>query len=143
VIGVPGIADVMDEIGRKLSVIPNLNVYPFNASDIAPPAAIVTLPGDITYGTTYGGSSYSAKTLIHVVVGRMDEESSRDNLSQYLDTTGPYSVYERVGSSNENRYSTCHDVTVVAADIAPLDVAGADYLDAVFEVEFIGKGLTS
>lgn len=132
----------MAEIGRKLAVIPDLIVYPFNASDIVPPAAIVTLPSDIEYGTTYGGSSYSAKTLIHVVVGRLDEESTRDTISAYLNTTGPYSVYERVGSSNVNRYSTCHDVTVVSADIAPLDVASVDYLDAVFEVSFVGKGLT-
>lgn len=133
----------MDEIGRKLAVIPDLIVYPFNASDIVPPAAIVTLPGDIEYGTTYGNGSYSAKTLIHVVVGRMDEGSSRDSIALYLDTTGPYSVYERVGSSASNRYATCHDVTVASADIAPIDVAGVDYLDAVFEVAFVGKGLTT
>lgn len=140
-IDVGGIAAVMNEMGGKLALIPGLTVKPFNALSVVPPAAIVEVPGDFNYHTEYGAGAYSAKTRIHVVVGRLDDVSSRDNLVKYFDTAGPYSVFARIDSSVSNTYGTCHDVTIKGADTVPFEVAGVDYLDALFEVEFIGRGL--
>lgn len=132
----------MDEIGAKLSVVPELNIKAWNASSVVTPAAIVSLPSEINYVTEYGQGAYSGKTEIHVVTGKLVDEAARDVISQYLNTEGTHSVYQRVDSGLSNTYTTCHVVTVETADMSSISIAGVDYLDAVFTITFVGRGLS-
>lgn len=136
-----GIAAIMDEMGMKLGTITGLQVKPWNALSVVPPAAVIELPTDISYHTEYGRGAYSAKTRVHVVTGRVSDEVSRDVISKFLDTQGDHSIYQRLDSGTDNTYTTCHVVSVMDADTATMEMAGIDYIDAVFTIDFVGKGL--
>jgi hypothetical protein len=135
-----GIAATMDEIGTKLKLIYGLNVKAWNALSVTAPAAVIQLPTEIDYQIDYGRGGFSAKTKIHILVGKLSDQNSRDVLDKYLDTSGDHSVYRRVDSGNDNKYATCDAVTVESAEVITFEVAGVDYLDAVFSIEFARHG---
>lgn len=135
----------MDEIGGKLRHVKPLNVKPWNASSLVAPAAMLKLPDHLDYQVHYGGDSraFSGTFELHVVVGKLYDKGARDKLSRYLDTAGPSSVFAALDSNNSNTYTTCHVLTVDSIDVASLEDAGVDYLDAVFTLSFVGRGLTT
>lgn len=134
------IAAVMDEIGNKLKRIPELNVYPWNADSVTTPAVVVAIPDEFDFTGTYGRGMDSGQISLFVVVGRLDAQSSRDNLAQYLRGSGNYSIVQFVDAGPHNTYQSCSDVTVARAKMIDLNIAGIDYLAAAFTLEFAGPG---
>lgn len=131
------LADVMDEIGTALRAIGGLNVFPYNADRVTPPAAIVDWPDEITYDATFGrGSDQQTLTLI-VVVARMDARSTRGRLAQFLDGSGGHSIKAAVDGGT---YTACDSVRVAKAQVAVVSIGSVDYLGATFDVEITGQG---
>lgn len=101
------IARIRTALAQRLEVIDDLQVYPYFAGTIHPPAAAFTLglPGGsmahpgIDYATTFGSGSPMLWTL-RVLVSLAHEESAVDQLDAYI-STGPSSVVAALEADNE------------------------------------------
>lgn len=74
---------------------------------------------------------------VAIGVSRVDLRSARDQLAQYLDGSGSYSVKAVLEGGT---YTKCDSVHVASATVQTLSVAGVDYLGAEFQVEIFGTG---
>jgi hypothetical protein len=131
------LANVMDEVGAALSTMDNLNVYPYNADSVVPPAVVIGWPDQIEYDQTYGRGSDKITLPMWVVVGRQDQRTSRDRLAVYLDGAGDKSIKALVDGGT---YTACDTVRVATASPVALTLGGVDYLAAAFDIEIMGEG---
>jgi hypothetical protein len=134
------VRDVMAELGEKLETIPGLRVYTYDVGKVAPPAALVGLPDDITFDATYGRGSDSLTIPVWVVVARVDALAATENLVEYLDGSGSKSVKAAVDSTTTNTYTECDTVTVVSAAVGAYTGGGVAMLGAEFTVTVTGSG---
>lgn len=131
------IADVMDELGAALDTITGLNVYPFWADRIAPPAAVVAWPDPYNFDSTFQRGADTAVFPVSILVGKVDARSARNELSRYADGSGSASVKAVLESAV---YTAVDSVRVQSAEFGVTTVNGVDYLTAIFQVETIGSG---
>lgn len=134
------VADVMDELGTHLQAVSGLRVYPYNADKVSAPAAVVTLPDEITYDATFGRGSDSLTLDVYVFVARIDQRTGRDALAAYLDGAGSRSIKAALDNSSTITYTSCDVVRVASAAVEPLTSGGIDYLGVVFSLEITGNG---
>lgn len=127
----------MDDLGAALDTIEGLQVFPYWANRITPPAAVVGWPEPLTYDATYRRGTDSLTIPVSVLVGRVDARSSRDLLARYLDGAGPYSVKAVIDGHAGTAYSTA---VVRSATVEAVTVASVEYLAATFEVDITGAG---
>ncbi|MBW0117025.1 hypothetical protein [Pseudonocardia abyssalis] len=131
------IAALMDELGEALKSIEGLRVYPYYIDRVAPPAAVVGWPEPITFDETFGRGSDRLTLPVHVVVGKVDARSARDELSLFLAGSGPSSIKQALDNGT---YLNADAVTVREARVEVLTIAGIDYLSGVFDVDIYGSG---
>ncbi|TCO64950.1 hypothetical protein [Actinocrispum wychmicini] len=134
------LAAVMDEVGSKLEKVPGLRVRAYNADSVAPPAAIVLLPEEITYDETYARGSDSMTLIVDVLVGKASDRASRTTLAEYADGSGVKSIKRTVDNSDSNRYRSCDTVTVRKCEFPVASMGGIEYLMASFHVDITGPG---
>lgn len=133
------LADVMDEIAERLRQAPSLagRTYAYPPATITPPAAIVTYPTDGKYDATYGRGMDTMAGVVVVVVGRPTERQSRDQLTKYIDGSGPESVKALLDADG---YESCDVVRVAEWQTDIHTIGGIDYLAAIFSLDIAGQG---
>ncbi|WP_027934562.1 hypothetical protein [Amycolatopsis thermoflava] len=131
------LATVMDEMGEALSAIAGLNVFPFSAQRITPPAAIVDWPDPLNYDATMQRGKDRFTLPLYVVVGKVDARSARDRLAVYLDSADPKSVKTALES---HAFTSCDSVRVTEARVDAVTISGVEYLGAIFQTDVIGPG---
>lgn len=138
------VSDVMDEIAVKLRQAPSLaggrtSAFPIPPASISPPAAIVAYPTDGVYDATYGRGVDTMTGVVVVAVGRPTERQTRDQLTKYLDGSGPESV-KALLDGDEDDYTSCDGVRVADWDTDVYTIGGVDCLVAVFQLDIAGPG---
>lgn len=131
------LADVMDELGTVLDTITGLRVYDYNADRITPPAAVVALPEGIDYDATYAHGKDMMTLEVTVMVGKVSDRASRDQIAVYADGSGSKSIKATLDNAT---YTKCDSVSVKSAEFDVIRVATIDYLAAVFTVAIAGSG---
>lgn len=131
------LAAVMDEMGAALDTIAGLNVFPFSANRITPPAAIVAWPDPLTYDAAMQRGKDRMTVPLYVVVGKVEARSARDRLAVFLDGADAKSVKAALES---HAYASCDSVRVTEATVDAVTVAGVEYLGAIFQTDVIGPG---
>ena len=129
---------VMDEIGDQLDTIAGLRVYRYPPDQVAPPAAIVTYPENITYDETYGrGMDRYPDLSVVVMVGKVSDRASRDAISVYADGTGDKSIKTVVEAGTHTAFDS---VRVTGGEFDIVSMAGVEYLAATFNLDIAGPG---
>lgn len=134
------IADVMDDIARRLDTIMGLRTYEFPPDKIEPPAAVVSYPDDYTYDGTYRRGADRMTLPVVAVVGRSSDRAARDLLSVYVDGDGPSSFKRVLESPDLPAYTALHSVRVTGAEFDVVTIAGVDYVAALFDLDILGSG---
>lgn len=131
---------VMDEVGDRLDTITGLRVYRYPPDNVQPPAAIVSYPETITYDETMrrGMDRYTNHTVA-VLVGKVSDRATRDNISVYADGAGDRSIKALLDGTG---YETCDSVRVTSADFDIVTIASVDYLGVMFNLDIAGPGGT-
>ena len=130
---------VMDELGAALDTIAGLRVFPYNADTVMPPAAIVGWPDPLDYDKTYGRGGDQVTMPLIVIVGRLNQRTTRDRLAKSLDGAGAASVKATL-ESDARVYTAFDSLRVTTARVDSYTIGGIDYLGAEFTVDIIGKG---
>lgn len=131
------LADVMEELAAKLSVIDGLNVFAYPPDAVPEPAAIVGYPETIDFDQTYVRGADRMTLPVLVVVGKYTDVGTRDLLAKYCNGSGPASVKVAIESAE---YSSCDSVVVTTADFDVLRIGGTDYMAALFTLDITGSG---
>lgn len=131
------LADVMQQIADRLDSIPSLNAHGFPSYRVSPPSAVVSFPVSYTYDNTYGRGSDRMTLPVVVLVGSVDDRTTRDRIGRYVDGSGSESVKEVVESGT---YTAFDSVRVVDVEFDRVNVAGDDYLSATFNLDIVGRG---
>lgn len=122
----------MDAIGTRLRTISGLRVYDHPADSIAVPAAIVSHPDTVTYDTTYGRAADMAVFQVTVIVGKVSDRVSRDQLEEYRAGVGAKSVKTVLDGDLGAVIKTGR---VTQASALTLTVGGVEYAAATFDYE--------
>ncbi|MCG3757373.1 hypothetical protein [Amycolatopsis sp. Poz14] len=133
------LATVMDEMGQALAALDGLNVFPFSAKRITPPAAIVGWPDPLTYDAAMQRGKDRFTFPLYVVVGNVEALSARNRLAAYLDGADERSVKAVL---ERHEFTSCDSVRVTEATVDALTLAGVEYLGAIFQTDVIGPGGT-
>jgi len=132
------LADVMDEVAAQLDTIAGLRVFAFPPDSLSPPAAWLAYPSDYTFDATYGRGADEINNLgVVVVVGKVSDRSSRDQVGAYADGSGAKSVKAVVEAGTHTAFDVVR-VTGVTFDV--VNRGGNDYLAALFMLDIIGPG---
>lgn len=133
------LGNVMDEIAVRLRLAPSLTgrTYAYPPGSVTPPTAIVSYPSNYAYDETYGRGMDRMNGTVVVVVGKPTERQSRDQLTKYVDGSGPESVKALLDSGG---YTSCDSVRVASVDFDVYTIGGTDYLTAVFDLDIAGQG---
>lgn len=131
------LANVMDEIGTRLRSIPGLRVWDWPAGSISPPAAVVSYPDSYKPHTTYARGADTMTVPVVVLVGRADERSARDQLSEYVDGSGARSLIAVLESGSYTAFDT---LTVSNIEFDVVRMGETDYLAALFACDIVGSG---
>lgn len=131
------LADVMDQLAARLQTIDELDVYPYPIESIEPPAAVVLYPNDITLDATYGRGMDTMTIPVAVIVGAVEEESTKDALAAYCDGSGPRSFKAVLESGT---YTAFDVVRVAYISFGQKRVGEITYQGAQFELEIAGDG---
>lgn len=132
------LAAVMAEMGTKLDTIPGLNVKPYTADSINPPAALVELPDTYTFDETYGRGSDSMTLNVTVAVAKVDARNAHTELAKYANGSGTHSVKQALEAGPNTAYDTLRVTGVVFGTVR--FSGGIAYLAAVFSCDVSGEG---
>lgn len=131
------LADVMDQVATQLDTISGLRVFAFPPDHLNPPAAVVSYPDSYNYDETYGRGMDRISLPVVVVVGKVSDRASRDNLATYADGSGSDSVKAVVEAGTYTAFDT---VRVESVDFDVVDIAGISYMAALFTLDIAGSG---
>ncbi len=131
------LADVMDQVGDQLDTIDGLRVSRFPPDQVIPPAAVVTYPEDLTFDATYQRGADTMLLPVIVVVGKVSDRASRDQLAKYCAGSGPESVKAVVEAGT---YTAFDSARVQSAEFDILKIAGVEYVGATFTLDITGNG---
>lgn len=133
------IGDVMDEIGSRLQIVKSLRVLPYEADSVNPPCALVSLPTNINYLSTYQRGMDQMTIIVTVLVSVVDDRVRRDHIAPYGDGSGSMSIKHVLESG---MYTSFDVIAVASATFDVLNIEGIDYLGAVFVCNIAGQGKT-
>lgn len=128
------LAAVMDEVATCMGQVAGLHTYGWPSGKVKPPAAVVNWPTRVDY--TIDGASWRITLPLVIAFGRPTAPQTRDKLTAYLNGSGPASVRQLV---DDYAWTSCDSVTCPDADVDVVNVAGVDYLAALFTLDVIGS----
>lgn len=131
------ISDVMQEIAARLDTISGLTVHSYPAYRVSPPAAIVTFPSEYGYDETYARGADRLVLPVVLLVGSVDDRTTRDRIGKYADGSGPDSVKQVIESGSYTTFDTLRVTDVVFDRVT---VGGDEYVSATFNIEILGRG---
>jgi hypothetical protein len=131
------LGDVMQAIADRLDTIDGLRCFGYPQPAVTPPAAIVSYPEKIAFDQTYVRGKDRITLPLVVVVGKAHDRSTRDRVGVYCDGSGTSSVKAVLESGT---YTAFDEVVVTDAEFDVVDIAGTDYLAALFNLDIVGAG---
>jgi hypothetical protein len=126
---------VRQAIAAALTGYPGLEggAFAYLPDSLEPPAAVVGLPGRITYATTMGRDTLEVGVIL--LAGRTSDEGAQ----QTLDNLVARSAVKAALEADRTLGGVCASLQVVEArDWAPVDVAGGAYLAATLALTITG-----
>lgn len=132
------LATVMTELGAALETISGLRVFSFPPDTATAPAAIVGYPESLEFDGTYGRGMDRMMVPVVLVVGKVSDRSSRDELGAYCDGSGSRSI--KATLDGYGSYTEADTVTVTAVDFDTFTLNGTDHIAATFLVDVAGSG---
>lgn len=130
------LANVMNAVGARLATITGLRVHSYPPAKVAPPAAVVSYPDDITYDATYMRGVDRMTLPVVLLVGKLSDRAARDQLGAYVDGSGDRSVKQVLDSGTYVGFA----VRVTTAEFDLVTIGGVDYLAATFSLDIAGAG---
>lgn len=132
------LASVMDAIGTRLDTITGLRVFKFPPDGtISPPAAIVSYPLEYEFDSSYARGSDRMSLPVIVLVGKVSDRKSRDQLGAFCDGSGSSSVKAVVEAGTYTAFDT---VRVASVEFDVISVAAVEHAAATFTLDIIGPG---
>lgn len=133
------LAAVMDEIKNRLtSSIADLNGFGYPPGTVTPPAAIVTYPDKIDYGTSYNNGMSEIESLpVVLVVGKVSDADTRDTVALYANGSGARSVRQILEAAPHTAFFT---LKVTDCEFSVYQEAANVYLAATFHCDITGPG---
>jgi hypothetical protein len=131
---------VADEIATVLDTIPGLRVFGYPPPTVSPPAAIVSYPEAVDFDETYGrGMDRIRDWPVEIVDGKATDRTGRQRILAYAAATGPSSVKAVLEAHTWTSLAT---LRVTSVDFAVYEIAGANYISALFHLDIAGQGTT-
>jgi hypothetical protein len=131
------LATVMTQLANQIDTIAGLRVYSYPPDNVQVPAAVVTYPEDYTYDSTFVRGSDEMNVPVIVMVGRVSDRKSRDQLGDYANGSGAKSIKAVVEAGT---YTAFHTARVVEAVFDIVQIAAVDYVAATFTIHVVGAG---
>jgi len=128
---------VMDQVAARLDLIEGLRCEAHPTGMVNPPGAVVLYPEDYEYDGTYQRGMDRMRLPVLLVVGRVVDRSTRDQLTAYAKGSGPRSVKAVLESGT---YTAFDEVTVKGAEFDVVTIAQTDYMSALFTLDIVGQG---
>lgn len=139
--------DVMQELADRCESALGIRAYGHPVKQPQPPCAVVAYPSKITFDD---GGQRGADVMnigVVVIVGDVEESSTRDDLAAYCKGSGAQSVKAALQGRGYTamRYVTVEDIDfdtyTPEGETAPIAaIGGAQYMCAIFNVTVRGKG---
>jgi hypothetical protein len=131
------LADVMDEIAAQLDTITGLRTYPYPPDSLAVPAAVVTYPSEYLFDETYGRGMDRLKVPVIVLVGKVSDRKSRDQLAAYCSGSGASSIKAVVEAGT---YTAFDEARVERIEFDVIKIAAVEYVAGTFTLDIAGTG---
>lgn len=132
------LSDVMDEVGDLLDTIAGLRVFRYPPDKPPhPPAAIVSYP-DLEFDATYGRGMDRMTLPVFLLVGKVSDRSTRDNVTKWVTGSGADSVKAVLEAGAP--YTAFDTLRVMDAEFDPYRIGAVDYLSARLNIDIAGQG---
>jgi len=130
------LAAVMDEIAAQIRTMePRTLAYPPDV--IQPPTIIVSYPETYTYDETFGRGMDRLTIPVVVLVGKVSDRASRDQLAAYVDGSGPKSI-KAVVEDDDAPYTAFDSVRVTGVEFDVVSVAGVPHMAGTLSLDVAG-----
>lgn len=129
---------VMDEVGAVLGTVSGLRVFDYPPPTLVPPAGVVSYPERVKFDETYGrGMDRIIGLPVLLVEGKANDRAARDRVARWAAGGGDGSI-KAVFESHD--WVSCDVVTVTECTFDVVQVAGIDYIAALFSLDIAGSG---
>lgn len=124
-----------DGIGAAVASIPGLQVVPYVADRVDPPALVVGYP-QVQFDIDFGDDD-TWLLPVYVFLTKVTDQSVRGQISDFIARTGPYSVKSLI-ESDKTLGGSCDTVAVKRARPGTAIVAGTELVSIEFTLEVFG-----
>jgi hypothetical protein len=131
------LATVMTQLATQIDTISGLRTYSYPPDNVQVPAAVVTYPETYTYDSTFGRGTDEMRVPVIVMVGRVSDRKSRDQLGDYVNGSGAKSLKAVVEAGTYTAFDSAR-VEQVEFDI--VQMAAVEYVAATFTIHVAGSG---
>jgi len=126
-------------LATRLATISGLRASATIPDNPSPPIAVV-MPGRITYDTAFGRGSDEYTFDVMLIVGRVADRASQNNLDAYCASSGSASIKAAIESDRYLGGSALDTRVTEMRDQGPLAIGDVTYLTATFAVTVIAAG---
>jgi len=126
-------------LATRLATISGLRASATIPDNPSPPIAVV-MPGRITYDTAFGRGSDEYTFDVMLIVGRVADRASQNNLDAYCASSGSASIKAAIEGDRYLGGSALDTRVTEMRDQAPLAIGDVTYLTATFAVTVIAAG---
>lgn len=131
------VANVYAELGLQLELIPGLRVYAYPTDSVKVPAAVLGLPGTVGFDLTYQRGGDRLVLPCVVLVDRLVDRTTIDQLSPFLSGSGASSVKAVLEAGT---YTAFDFVWVENAVGGTFEVGNVSYQGTSFSLNVVGPG---
>lgn len=132
------IGDVMDGLADAVREVKDLTrVFAYSAEYPPDAAVVVNYPDEIIYGVNKGSGLDELNIDVEVLMGRINDRSTRDRVTKHAAGSGPDSIREAIETYSTTAWDS---VRVPKAVFEPVEHAGAPHVALVVTVNVIGPG---
>ncbi len=126
-------------LATRLATISGLRASATIPDNPSPPIAVV-MPGRITYDTAFGRGSDEYTFDVMLIVGRVADRASQNNLDAYCASSGSASIKAAIEADRYLGGSAFDTRVTEMRDQGPLAIGDVTYLTATFAVTVIAAG---
>ena len=126
-------------LATSLATISGLRASATIPDNPSPPIAVV-MPGRITYDTAFGRGSDEYTFDVMLIVGRVADRASQNNLDAYCASSGSASIKAAIEADRYLGGSALDTRVTEMRDQGPLAIGDVTYLTATFAVTVIAAG---
>lgn len=132
------LVDVMDQIGDRLKAIEGLQVFPYPAGQVTPPAAVLSYPERIVFDATYGRGMDRINGLPLVVIGgKPTTIDARNALGALTAGSGERSIKAWLEAG---QYTAFDEIRLSEWEFDVIDLAATPFMAALATIDIAGQG---